>query len=376
MSRRTRSAAATGLVLLALTFMTLQGLLFYRPLPVIDGYYRFLGLDQQAEVVRDVFGIPRIEAGTVRDLFFLQGYVTAQDRFAQMEEMRARASSTFSNMPAALDPATIAALEAYAEGVTKYIDQHSGAGVLPAEIRLSGRDPRAWTPADSLGIAELYLARTTAGRPCTVVPGEMAFSGRPMLAADLRVEAPAPGWYEIGSAGPGHRAVGISFPGVPGIVAGHNGLVAWSVAGARDPAPVTRNISLMISAGGASSIETLVDTGAGPACVADIHGSIRSASGGIQGPPLRGGSATLVDVESMRLAFDRVGATDAAARIVIDLGDLDASRAALSTGQSGHPVAYHYRDQAQLWTAGQLHRLAWTPAAIARTAGRLVLRPR
>lgn len=376
MARRTQGAIATGLVLVALTFMSMQGLLLYRPLPAIDGYFRFLGLDKQAQVVRDVFGIPRIEAGTLHDLFFLQGYVTAQDRFVQMEEMRERATSTFGSLPAPLDPATIAALEAYADGVTKYIDQHSGAGALPAEIQLSGRDPRAWIPADSLGIAELYLARTTTGRPCTVVPGEMTFSGRPMLAADLRVEAPAPGWYEIGSAGPGHRAVGISLPGIPGIVAGHNGRVAWSVAGSRDPAPVTRNISLMISAGGASSIETLVETGTGPACVADVHGSIRSATGGIHGPPLRGGSAILVDVETMRLAFDHVAVTEAAARIVVDLGDLDASRAALSTGQSGHPVAFHYRDQAQMWTAGQLHRLAWTDEAIARMEGRLVLRPR
>jgi penicillin amidase len=82
------------------------------------------------------------------------------------------------------------------------------------------------------------------------------------------------------------------------------------------------------------------------------------------------------DVESLRLTLGPTRPADGAARIVVDLGDLDGSRAALSTGQSGHPAALHYRDQAQLWSAGQLHRLAWTPVAIARMEGRLVLRPR
>lgn len=40
------------------------------------------------EVVRDKYGVPRIYAQTVEDLFFAQGYVQAQDRFWQMELYR------------------------------------------------------------------------------------------------------------------------------------------------------------------------------------------------------------------------------------------------------------------------------------------------
>lgn len=355
MARRTRSAVAAGLVLVALTFMTLQGLLFYRPLPAIDGYYRFLGLDEQAEVVRDVFGIPRIGAGTLHDLFFLQGYITAQDRFAQMDAMRASVPGTPFIEPArAPDERAILALDAYAAGVTKYIDQHDQQRALPAEIALRGERPRSWTRLDSVAIAMRYRAAPPVSL-CTVVDGDRAFRRAPMLAAELTTSAPEPGWYEIGLDAPGVRGIGISLPGVPGLVAGHNGHVAWSVPGSDIRAAV-----------GALQAATIAEVEpADPACVVDDRGGLIGA--------VADGEA--IDVEALRVRFGAPRGRSSA-RIVIDLGDLDASRSALSTGQSGHPVAFHYRDQAQLWSAGQLHRLAWTPEAIARMEGRLVLRPR
>lgn len=356
---RTRGAIATGLVLVALTFMTLQGLLLYRPLPAIDGYFRFLGLDQHAEVVRDSFGVPRIEAGTLHDLFFLQGYVTAQDRFAQMEAMRSSEAvrSVALKLAAPLADDQLDAVNAYVLGVTKYIDQHAAARALPAEIALSGRRPPSWTAMDTLAIAAVHLEARSRTR-CTAAAGERSHRGVPLLMADLDSAAPAPGWYEIGLVGPSLRAIGLSLPGVPGIVAGHNGLVAWSLHGA----PLAR----VLSVPSASAIVGL--SGAGPTvgCLADVQG-------GITGPSQQGND---LDVEALRIALGPAEPKDGGARIVIDLGDLDASRAALSTGQSGHPVAFHYRDQAQLWSAGMLHRLAWTPEAIARMEGRLVLRPR
>ncbi|HUG56250.1 MAG TPA: penicillin acylase family protein [Candidatus Limnocylindrales bacterium] len=340
---------------MALTFMTLQGLLFYRPLPAIDGYYRFLGLDQQAEVVRDVFGIPRIEAGTLHDLFFLQGYVTAQDRFAQMEAMRASVPGTpFSGPASAPDERAILVLDAYAAGVTKYIDQQAEHRALPAEIALRGERPRPWTPLDSLAVATRYRAAPPAS-PCRVVDGGRAFRGAPMLAAELTTTAPEPGWYEIGLGAPGLRGLGISLPGVPGIVAGHNGRVAWSILGSDVRAAI-----------GALQAAAIADVDAGDqGCAVDDRGGLTGAAA----------DGEAFDVEALRVGFGTARGGPSA-RMVIDLGDLDASRAALSTGQSGHPVAFHYRDQAQLWSAGQLHRLAWTPGAVARTEGRLVLRPR
>jgi len=155
MRRRVLTALAVGAILLALTVGTYQGLLARRPLPTIDGYYRLLGLHQRAEVTRDAFGIPRIEAGDLHDLFFLQGYVTAQDRFAQMEAMRQGPSLVLLDALPAGDLGV--ALEAYAEGVTKFIAQHAEARALPAEVALTGRRPAPWTPADTLGIVADYF---------------------------------------------------------------------------------------------------------------------------------------------------------------------------------------------------------------------------
>lgn len=353
MRRRAAGAVATGVVLTLLTWMTMQGLLFYRPLPTIDGYYRFLGLDRSAEVVRDAFGIPRIEAGTVHDLFFLQGYVTAQDRFAQMEAIRGRAKSTFTNMPAPLDPTVIAAVEAYSQGVTKYIDQHAEARALPGEITLAGNVPEQWTPDDVMRVAE-YL-RGSSSVTCSVVPGSSSHRGLPLVAAQLDTFTPGLGWYEVGLDGPGLRAVGLSLPGLPGVIAGHNGSVGWAVDGL--------DLSSIVLA---ATARTVGEVAGEEACVADARGGTR----GRQAP------GSDLDVEALRLDFGATGPTDGGARIVIDLGDLDGSKAALSTGQSAHSTAFHYRDQAQMWTTGQLHRLGWTEAAIARTEGRLVLRPR
>jgi len=145
MRRRVLTALAVGAILLALTVGTYQGLLARRPLPTIDGYYRLLGLHQRAEVTRDAFGIPRIEAGDLHDLFFLQGYVTAQDRFAQMEAMRQGPSLVLLDALPAGDLGV--ALEAYAEGVTKFIAQHAEARALPAEVALmpTSRAPTRFT---------------------------------------------------------------------------------------------------------------------------------------------------------------------------------------------------------------------------------------
>ncbi|MEK6619825.1 MAG: hypothetical protein AABZ26_02495, partial [Chloroflexota bacterium] len=60
MPRRLVAALAVGAgVALASLFVTV-GLLFYRPLPTIDGYYRLLGLHERGEIVRDALGIPHV----------------------------------------------------------------------------------------------------------------------------------------------------------------------------------------------------------------------------------------------------------------------------------------------------------------------------
>jgi acyl-homoserine lactone acylase PvdQ len=51
-------------------------------------------------------------------------------------------------------------------------------------------------------------------------------------------------------------------------------------------------------------------------------------------------------------------------RLVVDLGDPDAMRTVLTTGQSGQPGSPHYTDHLDPWLAGEYHALPFSPAAI------------
>ncbi len=55
-------------------------------------------------------------------------------------------------------------------------------------------------------------------------------------------------------------------------------------------------------------------------------------------------------------------------RHVIDLADLDRSRAILCGGQSGHPASPHYADQVGMWREGAMRPAPWSPARIERDA--------
>lgn len=60
-------------------------------------------------------------------------------------------------------------------------------------------------------------------------------------------------------------------------------------------------------------------------------------------------------------------------RMVVDLGDPDASRFVLQSGQSGNPLSPHYDDMLPLWRRGDAIPLAWSEAAV-RAATVRVLR--
>ncbi|MGD9099810.1 MAG: penicillin acylase family protein [Anaerolineae bacterium] len=86
------------------------------------------------------------------------------------------------------------------------------------------------------------LKRADAARPLTgppaeaglgsnnwVVDGSRTASGAPLLANDMHLNLGMPSiWYENHLCG-GYDVVGLSMPGVPSIVAGHNGRVAWGL---------------------------------------------------------------------------------------------------------------------------------------------------
>lgn len=60
------------------------------------------------------------------------------------------------------------------------------------------------------------------------ISGTRTASGHPMLSNDMHLDHSIPGiWYEMDLAAPGFHAAGVSLPGVPFIIAGHNDHVAW-----------------------------------------------------------------------------------------------------------------------------------------------------
>lgn len=61
-----------------------------------------------------------------------------------------------------------------------------------------------------------------------VVSGKRTVSGKPLLANDPHLPPFAPGiWYMTELSGPNLHVAGVTFPGAPGIVLGHNEHIAW-----------------------------------------------------------------------------------------------------------------------------------------------------
>lgn len=161
------------LVVLAAGLAVVGTWLVRRAWPQTDGEAAVAGLGAPVEVIRDRWGVPHIFAQSDRDLFLAQGWVHAQDRFWQMEFNRRVAAGqlasilgpplvetdrtlrTYGLRRAAerdlqrLDPDTRALLQAYADGVNRWLESHRGGG-LPVEMTLLSVEPAPWSPVDSL----------------------------------------------------------------------------------------------------------------------------------------------------------------------------------------------------------------------------------
>jgi len=144
-------------------------------LPQLDGRLQISGLSAPVTVTRDGHGVPTIEAASLDDLFFAQGYVTAQDRLWQMDVMRRYGGGELSEIlgekllrldreqrilglrAAAkkavelLSPRDRAFYEAYARGVNAYIGTHGDR--LPIEFRVLHYAPKPWLREDSAVVA-------------------------------------------------------------------------------------------------------------------------------------------------------------------------------------------------------------------------------
>lgn len=286
-----------------------------RSVPPRAATARIEGLSAPARVIRDRNGVAHVFAATIEDAMAAQGFVHAQDRFAQMDAMRLVARGRLAELVGApgvasdrfmrgldlrgraeraldaMSPENRRALDAYARGVNAFLE--SGQAARPLELRLAGRVPEPWLPLDSLLWGEIMaihlagnwrdeLARMrllAAGHdarlirllwpdwpadPATslaslpagwdperlgaaiaatpplpdpphasngwVFSGARTHSGKPLLANDPHLQLGAPGvWYLLRLEAPGLTLAGASAPGVPGVVLGHNGHVAWGM---------------------------------------------------------------------------------------------------------------------------------------------------
>ncbi len=286
--------------------------------PVLEGEKQMNGLTQEVTVLRDERGVAQINATDLEDLFYVQGYVTAQDRLFQMDMTRRLAGGRLAEVvgEAALDSdrffrtygmhryieATIEkfddetsrAVDAFSKGVTAYIDEVFPEGNQPLEFRILGYEPDPWTPEDS-AIVVKYMGYTLTGNHRNeienyqfvqalgddaqflfpeyhvddhfptiyeqvdiedmpfesgalnslkafapsefngsnnwAISGEHTESGFPLVADDphLGLEIPSV-WYQthLNLEGDFH-SVGVTVPGVPGVVLGHNDELAWGV---------------------------------------------------------------------------------------------------------------------------------------------------
>jgi penicillin amidase len=304
-------------------------------LPQLDGELRVAGLSALVTVTRDTHGVPTIEAATLEDLFFAQGYVTAQDRLWKMDVMRRFAGGELSEIlgedTVKLDreqkilglraaarkqlemasPRDRSYFEAYARGVNAFISANGNR--LPIEFRILGYAPKPWTSEDSVVIgnqmvkdlnyryfydalarekvlaklgpeltADLYVNRSWHDRPPTVmredvnepdrpagdsddedddspdtsvtrnnfvpsalanslpeelpvngsndwvVSGAHSITGKPLLSNDMHLGHQMPNlWYEAHLHSGTFDVAGVTLPGVPYVIVGHNQRVAW-----------------------------------------------------------------------------------------------------------------------------------------------------
>ncbi|MEK5441422.1 MULTISPECIES: penicillin acylase family protein [unclassified Fredinandcohnia] len=186
--KRWRVILVSGIIIILLLVASiLAGYLFLRKsLPEIEGTINVAGITDEVEVIRDQNGVPHISAKNTHDLYFAQGYVTAQDRLFQMDLSRRQASGELSEVigsslieqdkyyrtlglrraaKISYDGYSTEAkgvLQSYADGVNAFIKEAKEKNTLPVEFTLAGYEPTEWSPIDSLTIGK-YMAYDLGG---------------------------------------------------------------------------------------------------------------------------------------------------------------------------------------------------------------------
>ncbi|MBT3239837.1 MAG: penicillin acylase family protein [Chloroflexi bacterium] len=150
--------------------------------PQLEGEIQLAGLDGPVEVYRDSMGVPHIFASTEHDLFMVQGYVHAQDRFWQMDFNRHVSTGRVSELMGKitldqdkflrtlgwervalqeleeLDQETLGIFNYYSSGVNAYLEEHAGTEISLEYLFLNllnrGYEPEPWKPVHTLSWAK------------------------------------------------------------------------------------------------------------------------------------------------------------------------------------------------------------------------------
>jgi penicillin amidase len=213
---RATFAKLIAFALIALLLCTSGIALWFRSalrsaVPQLDGTLQVRGLAAPVIVIRDDHGVPTIQASNLDDLFFAQGYVTAQDRLFQMDGTRRFAAGELSEIVGegqlehdreqrilglrAAARKTIETIssddrshfEAYAHGVNAFIESHRDR--LPIEFRILRYKPQPWTTEDSALIGA-YMVEELSTSPRHALTREKILAKLgPELTADLYVNS-------------------------------------------------------------------------------------------------------------------------------------------------------------------------------------------
>lgn len=75
-----------------------------------------------------------------------------------------------------------------------------------------------------------FPAEALAGSNNWVVSGKRTISGKPLLSNDPHLPPTAPSiWHMVHLSAPGLRVAGVTTPGLPGVIIGHNDRIAWGI---------------------------------------------------------------------------------------------------------------------------------------------------
>ncbi|HJX06775.1 MAG TPA: penicillin acylase family protein [Actinomycetota bacterium] len=249
----------------------------------LNGELDAQGLTDAVTVERDAYGVPRITADSLDDLWFAQGFVTAGERLFQLELALRLATGRLSEIfsePTYDDDVfmrTIGLNRAgtkhvrdwnetdramhgqFRAGVHAWIDRMP---VKPIEYQLLDLDPDipdepapyaaaiallAWNLSSNWD-AELLRAelderihhattdlllpsssRGGVGSNNWAVAGARTASGKPLLAGDPHLLVTQPGaWFELHLRAPGYDVRGVALPFLPGIILGATPHHAWT----------------------------------------------------------------------------------------------------------------------------------------------------